>query len=130
MMYQPASGWYQLPTTQLIAPPHIQQGGTRMFIFHTSYTISVSPRSLPIPTNSSCTFTTTPSFSELNSLLIIAMVTVGFYQALCNMYRVFFSFDYRTLPPKVGARRLQAGCEAQQDVGNMRSPWHVLCTTP
>lgn len=30
------------------------------------------------------------------------MVTVGMYQALCNIYRVFFSFDIRTLTEKVG----------------------------
>jgi hypothetical protein len=29
------------------------------------------------------------------------MVTVGSYQGLCNMYRVFFSFDHRTLSAKV-----------------------------
>ena len=41
--------------------------------------------------------------AELNSLLIAAMVTVGSYQGLCNMYRVFFSFDHRSLAPEVGA---------------------------
>jgi ethanolaminephosphotransferase len=37
---------------------------------------------------------------QLNSLLITGMVVVGSYQALCNMYRVFFSFDHRTLSAK------------------------------
>lgn len=37
---------------------------------------------------------------QLNSLLITAMVTVGSYQGLCNMYRVFVSFDHRSLTPK------------------------------
>lgn len=37
---------------------------------------------------------------QLNSLLITMMVVVGLYQAMCNMYRVFISFDHRTLPPK------------------------------
>jgi hypothetical protein len=43
------------------------------------------------------------------------MVTVGSYQAMCNMYRVFISFDRRSLPEKVrpapaAARAARPGC--------------------
>jgi len=39
------------------------------------------------------------------------MVVVGSYQALCNMYRVFVSFDHRTLTPKEAGHK-QLGLRA------------------
>lgn len=57
--------------------------------------------------NCNCLCCPSPHLAEMNSLLITLMVTVGLYQALCNLYRVFFSFDHRTLSPKV--RTLTSG---------------------
>ncbi|KAI8470281.1 MAG: CDP-Ethanolamine:DAG ethanolamine phosphotransferase [Monoraphidium minutum] len=48
---------------------------------------------------------------QLNSLLIACMVAVGLYQALCNMYRVFVSFDHRSLPAKEAGHK-QLGLRA------------------
>ncbi|GBF87918.1 CDP-Ethanolamine:DAG ethanolamine phosphotransferase [Raphidocelis subcapitata] len=48
---------------------------------------------------------------QLNSLLITMMVFVGSYQGLCNMYRVFFSFDHRTLTAKEAGHK-QLGLRA------------------
>lgn len=40
----------------------------------------------------------------MNELAIVVLITVGFYQATCNLWRVFTA-DENIMPPKVGRRR-------------------------
>lgn len=39
--------------------------------------------------------------TEMNEATTVLIITVGSYQGLCNLYRVF-NFDPATLPAKVG----------------------------
>jgi hypothetical protein len=52
------------------------------------------------------------SAAELNEATIILMITVGSYQGMCNIARVF-SFETKELPLKVGRRLGLAGCRGE-----------------